>query len=203
MRRAEDLRPKIIVNVYHASEDGSSAAFGIPGCCGAYHTGVEINGVEYAFAGVTGVYECTPGDYGQIIDKFQYQSEIPHSDVRTTIDSLRQIFGGDKYHVILNNCNNFSDAVVRACTGRGIPAWINRGAWWLSWFKCCFSMFGDGARNRSPVLNSHPVGPPRQLTPIFSGQGVTTGGDRRSRPLTSDEQREVRLRNFGSSQHAR
>lgn len=191
MRSPDEIKPQLIVNVYHASGDGSSAAFGIPGCCGAYHTGVEINGVEYAFAGVTGVYECRPGDYGDIIDRIQFQSNIPYRDVKKALDSIRQQFVGDTYHVILNNCNNFSDSLIRACTDRGIPGWINRGAWWISWFKCCFGLFSSPAR---PLIQA------RQPTVVFPGQGMTVGGENPARQLTMDQQRQLRLRNLGQAQ---
>ena len=203
MRTSAELRPQIIVNVYHASADGSSAAFGIPGCCGAYHTGVEINGVEYAFAGVTGVYECRPGDYGEIIKKISFQSNISNGDVRRVVDKLRITFAGNSYHVILNNCNNFSDSLVQACTGKSIPAWINRGAWWLSWFKCCFGLFESKPRdesNQALLSSSYSNGPVRQMAPIFSGNGMTLGGTTPSRPLSSEEQRSARLRSLGAVQ---
>ena len=195
MRSPDDMKPVLTVNVYHASADGSSAAFGIPGCCGAYHTGVEINGVEYAFAGVTGVYECRPGDYGDIIDRRQYQSSVPYKEVKKAIDDLGRIFIGDSYHVILKNCNNFSDSLVRACTGQGIPAWINRAAWWISWFKCCFGLFGSKNQyvDQRPLLDRNP-------TPMFPGQGITVGGSTPARQVTMEEQRQIRLRNLGSSQ---
>jgi hypothetical protein len=199
MRTSGQIKPEIIVNVYHASADGSSAAFGIPGCCGAYHTGVEINGVEYAFAGVTGVYECRTGDYGEVIRKETFQSILSGEEIRRTIDKLREVFIGNSYHVILNNCNNFSDTLVRACTGKRTPAWINRGAWWLSWFKCCFSFFESDSRNvegRPLLASSNSHGPVRQMTPIFSGNSVTLSGTASSRPLSSEEQRSARLRNL-------
>ena len=66
MRRAEELRPHLFVNVYNASQD--EAAFsGVVGWIGAYHSGIEINGIEYSFAGVTGIYEYRRGDYGHVI----------------------------------------------------------------------------------------------------------------------------------------
>jgi hypothetical protein len=200
MRRAEDLKPQLTINVYHASQDGSSAAIGLPGCCGAYHTGVEINGTEYAFAGVTGIYECRPGDYGEIIQKYHYQSTISAADIKQVIDALRRSFPGDSYHVILNNCNNFSDSLNRACTGSGIPAWINRGAWWLSWFKCCFPLFESNSRpEQRPLLTDGQFGaPPRQMTPLFVGEGTTLGGQGKN--LSPEEQRQLRLRALGGQQ---
>lgn len=203
MRKSDDLKPEIIVNVYHASQDGSSAALGIPGCCGAYHTGVEINGVEYAFAGVTGVYECRPGEYGEMVERIPFQSIISNADIKKVLDTLRRSFPGDSYHIILNNCNNFSDTFTTACTGTGIPGWINRGAWWLSWFKCCFPLFegSNSAADRRPLLadnSSRDV--PRQMTPLFVGEGTPLGGERSNKQLTTEEQRQIRLRTLGGAQ---
>ena len=54
------------MNVDIAPQD--EAAFsGVVGWIGAYHSGIEINGIEYSFAGVTGIYEYRRGDYGHVI----------------------------------------------------------------------------------------------------------------------------------------
>lgn len=203
MRRAEDLKPIVTVNVYHASQDQSSSAISLPGCCGAYHTGVEVQGVEYGFAAGPGIYECRPGDYGSIIEKVPVQSLITSGEIKSTIDRLRSSFPGDSYHIVLNNCNHFSNALIHACTqgSQGVPSWINRGAWWASWFKCCFCLCGaDGSSETTsrPLLsNGTSREVPRQQAPMFAGEGLSLSGDRPSRTLTQEEQRQVRLRNLG------
>ena len=181
MRRAENLRPHVFVNVYHAS--GSEQA-GIPGCCGAYHSGIEINGIEYAFAvNAPGVYECQRGDYGDVIEHIDLgQASISNSEISSVINQLRQSWTGNKYHVILNNCNNFSQALALACTGEGIPNWINRAAWWASWFKCCF-----------PSTMSNEPGIQETLVPQrFAGEGMVLASE--GPKLSTEEQRQARLR---------
>lgn len=201
MRGAEDQKPQIFVNVYHANQDEvSGAAVEIPGCCGAYHTGVEISGTEYAFGAGSGIYECSPGDYGALVEKVDMgTASLSNRDIKRIIDRLRLSFPGDSYHLILNNCNCFSDELVRTCCSRRIPAWINRAAWWASWFKCCFPK-----QDISPVLGeSNLSGPPRQFAPLFTGEGVTlSSGDGQATKnlLTAEEQRQVRLRTFGLNQ---
>ena len=207
MRRAEDLKPVVTVNVYHASQDQSSAAMSLPGCCGAYHTGVEIHGVEYAFAAGPGVYECRPGDYGEVLQRIPFQSLLTSGEIKSSIDRLRPLFPGDSYHIVLNNCNHFSNSLINACThgDQGIPGWINRAAWWASWFKCCFCLCGDNS-NAEP--SSRPLLPnggssrevPLQQSPMFAGEGLSLSTDRGARPLTQEEQRQVRLRNLGGGQ---
>lgn len=190
MRRAQDLKPEFKVNVYNASADESVP--GIPGCCGAYHSGIEINGTEYAFGSETGVYECRPGDYGNPVQSVNLgQAALTNAEVASAIARLRQTFTGDKYHVILNNCNHFSDALAHACSNSGIPAWINRAAWWASWFKCCFS--SDPQMGR-PADNQPLLAPPRQVAPMFAGDGMVLQNSNESKQLTAEEQRQARLR---------
>lgn len=94
MRGAEDQKPQIFVNVYHANQDEvSGAAVEIPGCCGAYHTGVEISGTEYAFGAGSGIYECSPGDYGALVEKVDMgTASLSNRDIKRIIDRLRLSF---------------------------------------------------------------------------------------------------------------
>ena len=198
MRRAEAFRPQISVNVYQASQgDPSGSSFHIPGCCGAYHSGVVINGTEYSFGSGTGVYECRPGEYGEVVQRVEIgQSTLDNGGIKQAIDRLRSEFGGDQYHLVLLNCNHFSEAFVRACTGGklGLPTWVNRAAWWGSWFACCFGRSAD----RQPLLaTGSRSNAPQQQAPMFAGDGMTLSDEQKgTKQLTVEEQRQIRLRTF-------
>jgi deubiquitinase DESI2 len=184
MRLPENIKPKVYLNVYSASADESGFS-GVLGIIGVYHSGVEVNGVEYAFAGVTGIYECRAGDYGPILQQIEIgESALTNRDIDRALYRLRGEFRGDQYHVVLRNCNHFSDSLVKTCTGKGIPNWINRAAWIASWCKC----FMQGNDRFEHV--------PQAAAPLsFCGDGVRLSANE-SQPLTPGEQREIRLRNL-------
>ena len=46
-------------------------------------------------------------------------------------------YRANKYDMLLMNCNHFSDEFVRRVYDNwGIAGYINRAAWWGSWFHC-------------------------------------------------------------------
>lgn len=182
MRLPENTKPNIFINVYSASAEESGFS-GVLGLVGVYHSGVQMNGVEYAFAGVTGIYECRPGDYGTILRSIDLGvSEITNREIDAAIFSLRRVFLGDEYHIVLKNCNHFSDALARACTGNGIPGWINRAAWFASWCRCLIKGGSEAGGSSTTTL----------LPPLrFQGEGVRLSNDV---AVSADEQRRIRLR---------
>lgn len=194
MRLPENLKPHLFLNVYSASADEAGFS-GILGIIGVYHSGVEINGIEYAYAGVTGIYECRPGDYGRILKRIDLgESDITNRDIDAFIHSLRRTFTGDQYHIVLKNCNHFSDAVIKACKGQGIPAWINRASWFASWCRCLLK--GSQADNNSTSDTSDRAALlPGNRVVSFQGQGIRLG-DNSQLSVSSDEQRRIRLRNL-------
>ena len=100
---------------------------------GIYHTGVVIFGFEYYFGG--GI-QCTP--YGA----FTAQNNLPpqqllhlgnttktRSELESYLRTIRHLYSMQTYDLINNNCNNFSDAVVKFLTSDsgnaiGIPSYI-------------------------------------------------------------------------------
>ena len=57
-------------------------------------------------------------------------------DIMTVIDELKDKYRAYKYHMLCRNCNHFSnELLLRLFAGRrGIPGWVNRAAWFGSWF---------------------------------------------------------------------
>ena len=204
MRRAEELKPTVRINVYNAAQGTNSGPIGLVGFCGAYHSGIEINGVEFSFGAGVGVYETRPGDYGEVIHSETFQSLITIGEIRRVTDRLRAEYQGNQYHIILKNCNSFSDALVYACTkgAQNLPSWVNRAAWWAAWFKPCFYMCGmsDAPNDEQPLLGQSTRDPPLQIS-MFAGEGVTLNGERNQNlnQLSVEEQRAIRLRNFGGN----
>jgi len=126
----------VILNIYEPSKpQGSMPGFGI------YHTGVEINGVEYSFAGGpdagegTGVMTQQPratpagGEW-----KYKQSLELgsitlSSSELGTILRDLQESFKAKHYHVVHQNCNHFTTAAAkRLGVASKYPSWINRAA---------------------------------------------------------------------------
>jgi hypothetical protein len=102
-----------------------------------FHSGVVINGREYAYGwherrGATGVYWTAPR-----LDPpgGTFRCEILHGFTLASTDEINQIlrecseeFLGTNYHLLKRNCNHFTSALCRRLTGNDGPGWLNRAA---------------------------------------------------------------------------
>ena len=97
---------------------------------GLYHSGVEINSVEYSFS-AGGISRTTPrlpefGVFKESIVIGRFTGSL--NDVYLQIDRLRGTFRQGSYDLLLLNCNSFSDALCFALVDQHIPEWVNRAA---------------------------------------------------------------------------
>lgn len=130
-------KTEIIINVYDLLPPGrlSSALW----MCGTslLHSGVVINGKEYAYGGhdrrgVTGVYWTKPqteppgGVFKcEILHGFTY---IPQNDIDAIIRDVSEQFCGTAYNLLTRNCNHFTSYMCQRLTDRPGPGWLNRAA---------------------------------------------------------------------------
>ena len=101
------------------------------------HSGVVINGREYAYGGhdrpgLSGVYWTKPG---QVPPGATFRSEIIHGftfaaapEIEATIKDVSAEFMGTSYNLLSRNCNHFTSYLVERLTGRAGPSWLNRAA---------------------------------------------------------------------------
>ncbi|GLT76846.1 hypothetical protein SLA2020_484810 [Shorea laevis] len=100
---------------------------------GIYHSGVQVNGVEYGFGAheyaTTGVFEVEPKQ----CPGFRFRksiligrTDLGPQDVRSFMDKLAEEYSGNTYHLITRNCNHFCNDVCLKLTGKPIPRWVNR-----------------------------------------------------------------------------
>lgn len=147
----------IFLNVYDLSPLNENVLDHIG--CSVLHTGVEISGREYTFAGGSGVFEgevrsAPPAVYKQSVELGTFAGT--QSEVMLAIDDLKGSFGPSDYNILSRNCNHFSDALCRSLLGRSIPAWVNRAAYFGSFFECCFpkaALAGGGEPGGSGTNN--------------------------------------------------
>jgi len=184
---------KVILNVYDLSPINDylyTIGFGL------HHTGVEIQGSEYSFAGGGGIFSSTPKDAPGAIFRESIEMGVfegSNSDIQSAIDDLRNDFGPNAYNLVYKNCNHFANAFCWALLRKPIPSHCNR----LADYGACLSCFLP-----KKLLDNAPVGPndgagggggapgfqvfpgrqqgngakPTVSTSAFSGSGAKLGG---------------------------
>ena len=128
---------------------------------GIYHSGLEIDGHEFAYGGNTtlkgtGVYENDPKDHstfsykltvdmGEITAKDFFRNRTTKHDfikfsrdIVPILESLSDKYRAYRYDMLTMNCNHFTDEFLSLLTDgtRRLPNWVNRAAWMGSWFHC-------------------------------------------------------------------
>ena len=190
---------KVILNVYDLSPANQQFLnhIGVPVC----HSGVEIDGREYTFAGGGGVFDTEPRDVpnatlAESIDMGLYEGTS--ADVRAAISELKAEFGPNDYNILLKNCNHFSNALVYSLLHIPIPAHVNRIANLGSMFACCIpkEMLSNAPVNEesssssgiTQVFNNRNNSTPASTSaPTFSGGGQSLGGGTSSSSSSSSE----------------
>jgi len=116
----------IYLNIYDLSP---ANCFLYPFGLGIHHSAIEINGVEYTFAEIAGIFEITPkqSDFGEFRGSIKLgEIQMLNHDIRHEIYSLSNDFKGSNYDVALKNCNTFSNAVCEKLLKKKIPGYVNR-----------------------------------------------------------------------------
>lgn len=144
---------RVILNVYDLNEMNEYLyAFGF----GLYHSGIQIGGLEWSFAGGSGIYsddpKSAPATFRESIELGEFRGTS--SDIDNIIDDLRQKFKSNSYNLLSQNCNCFSEDFSQRLLGKPIPGFVNRMANMGSMFECLLpkSMTDaqqDGASNTS------------------------------------------------------
>jgi hypothetical protein len=92
---------------------------------GIWHTSTVVYGREFYFG--NGIHECFPGKSGHGLPSQKISlpnTEISLSLFRQHLHALKMEWTGDKYHLLENNCNSFTNELCVFLTGTGIPEWI-------------------------------------------------------------------------------
>ena len=117
---------KVTINVYDLTPMND---WGHPFGLGAFHSGVEIDGREYTFAGGGGIHDTTPRDapgatFREAIVVGTFDGGQPR--LRECIEKLRPEFAPESYNIVTKNCNHFADALCRELLSKRAPGYINR-----------------------------------------------------------------------------
>ena len=95
---------------------------------GFYHSGVQVHGDEWTFS-TSGVFYHRP----QQAPNVKFRTKILLGTVNYTsskvidiVNSLRDDFQGERYHLLNHNCNCFSESLTFALLNKHIPSYVNR-----------------------------------------------------------------------------
>ncbi|RMY68219.1 hypothetical protein D0863_07283 [Hortaea werneckii] len=128
---------EISINVYDLLPPGRLSSFLWTIGGSLLHSGVVINGREYAYGGhnkrgITGVYWTRPhfeppgGTWRcNILQGFTLRTP---QEIDLIVREVSEQFLGVNYNLLTNNCNHFTNALCERLTGKSAPAWVNRAA---------------------------------------------------------------------------
>ncbi|KAL7627879.1 hypothetical protein AAE478_002074 [Parahypoxylon ruwenzoriense] len=130
-------RTEIVINVYDLLPPGRLSSVLWTVGASLLHSGVVINGKEYAYGGhdqrgVTGVYWTRPkteppgGTFKiEILHGFTFATQ---AEIDSIIRHASEEFDGSAYNLLTKNCNHFTSYLCQKLTGRPGPGWLNRAA---------------------------------------------------------------------------
>ncbi|KAI0889367.1 DUF862-domain-containing protein [Annulohypoxylon maeteangense] len=130
-------RTEIVINVYDLLPAGRLSSVLWTVGASLLHSGVVINGKEYAYGGhdqrgMTGVYWTRPkteppgGTFRtEILHGFTFATQ---AEIDSIIRHASDEFQGTAYNLLTKNCNHFTSYLCEKLTGRPGPGWLNRAA---------------------------------------------------------------------------
>ncbi|KAI1460451.1 DUF862-domain-containing protein [Annulohypoxylon moriforme] len=130
-------RTEIVINVYDLLPAGRLSSVLWTVGASLLHSGVAINGKEYAYGGhdqrgMTGVYWTRPkteppgGTFRtEILHGFTFATQ---AEIDSIIRHASDEFQGTAYNLLTKNCNHFTSYLCQKLTGRPGPGWLNRAA---------------------------------------------------------------------------
>lgn len=163
---------------------------------GVYHTGVEVFGREYSYAGhyhteTTGLKESMPRDTSWLNDAvFRERILIGYTkytpvEVRQRFEEMKPSYLGPSYNVLDRNCNHFTDKFIRVLTKKELPPYVQRLMRVARKARPCLpSMFKHDLRDQEapPEYESHKRRVPQPKEPLPPLEGAV---DERSRQAVS------------------
>ena len=115
---------------------------------GIYHTGIEINGIEYTFAGsedagdISGISAQTPrttptgSQWKYKESKSLGYTNKTSKEITSILDQLQTEFKANTYHITGKNCNHFTELVAHKLNvHEKYPNYINRAAKFGNFFQ--------------------------------------------------------------------
>ncbi|KAH9386045.1 desumoylating isopeptidase 1 [Nematocida major] len=92
---------------------------------GIWHTSLVVFDKEYYF--MSGVQQGPPGTspFGTPVQKIEFGStEMTEECFAAFLQEINSLYTEKTYHIIRNNCNHFSNALLKRLVDREIPQYI-------------------------------------------------------------------------------
>lgn len=112
----------------------------------------------YNFDDTTGVCRSIPGYHAKFVLKerlFLGETLKTKKEIEAVIEEISEEFLGKDYHLLLKNCNHFSDFLAKNLVGKGIPSRVNR----ISQVGHCLSCILPPSIWKSALLEEVPIKP--------------------------------------------
>jgi len=131
-REKSGASESVMVRVYDLGTSTWVSGFGYTKNYGAYHTGVEVYGIEWGFGmsedTISGISWCKPGmhpDHTFRETLSMGYTLFSRDDVFALVEDMKKEWTGRSYHILERNCHHFSDAFCKRLNVAGLPNWIN------------------------------------------------------------------------------
>ncbi|KAJ4296056.1 hypothetical protein N0V88_004758 [Collariella sp. IMI 366227] len=130
-------KTEILINIYDLLSPGRLSSVLWHLGTSLLHSGVVINGKEYAYGGhdqrgVTGVYWTKPRldpPGGTFRCEYLHGFTLaPPEEIDRIVKEVSQEFLGPGYNLLTRNCNHFTSALCEKLTGQAAPGFLNRAA---------------------------------------------------------------------------
>lgn len=90
-----------------------------------WHTSIEVYGTEYYFQ--SGIMQAVPGETSHgapLASHHLGETDVPRIVFEDFLMSIAEDFAPHKYHLLRNNCNDFSNALALYLVEKNIPEYI-------------------------------------------------------------------------------
>ncbi|OLL22558.1 DeSI-like protein sdu1 [Neolecta irregularis DAH-3] len=155
---------------------------------GIWHTGLEIDGREYAFGGHdlpgTGVFKTKPrtpppGTYyrATILHGFTFATK---EDIQKLVSSVSEDFPGRSYNLLTRNCVHFTSALAQRLCSKPTPGWMNFAARLGSAIPCVvpswilpdFASDDEAENEREAMIRQLPPSELAPMQPVQDGRSA-------------------------------
>ncbi|MCJ1248400.1 hypothetical protein MMC30_005617 [Trapelia coarctata] len=143
-RKSSAPKTPIHINIYDLLPPGPISTLLWPLGLSLLHTGIVLLDHEYSYGATgpspspapshsqTGIFHTpplTPPPGGtHRLTHLQGFTYLSASEIEDIIRDASAKFPGERYNLLSNNCNHFTNYMCKVLTGREMPAWINRAA---------------------------------------------------------------------------
>lgn len=147
---------------------------------GAFHTGVEVNGLEWSFGysirertGVTCVLPRSDKQHHFRQTVYVGDTRCSEEAIASTVSSLVEEYPGPTYHLLKNNCCHFAEDFCSRLGVGPIPGWVHRFARMAAHAEEFMQAITGNQEDPASNATGGPAAPPAAGEPQW-GQAIDT-----------------------------